>query len=63
MARLFDACETTIHSIAYYEQEPNSFILQELGEPIMDHYLRNPCGLRELLQALLDVSDALACIH
>ena len=63
IARLFFDCETTVHAIAYYEHDSNSYILQEIGEPITDYFFKHPCSLRELLQALLDISKALSYIH
>lgn len=63
VTRLFDNCETIIHSIAYYEFHSNSFILQELGESIMYYCMKKACSLGDLLRALLDISDALAFIH
>ncbi len=63
VAVLFNDCETVIHVLAYYEHDSYSLILQELGEPVIDHFFRHPCSLRTLLMALLDVSDALRCIH
>ena len=61
--RLFSNCETVIHAFAYYEYNSSSYILQEIGEPILDYFYENPCSLRELLQSLLDISDALSFIH
>ena len=63
VARLFADCEKTMHMIAYYEHDSKSFLLQEIGEPIMDSFFSHPCTLRMLLQALLDISDALRFIH
>ncbi len=63
VAKLFSDYETIVHTIAWYEYNSSSFILQEMGEPIIDYFFRHPCSLRFLLQALLDVSDSLACIH
>lgn len=63
VARLFDDCETTVHSIAYYEHQSRSYILQEFGEPVLAHFFRNSCTLRMVLQALLDISGALSQIH
>lgn len=63
VASLFADCEKTVHVIAYYEHDSKSFILQEIGEPVIDYFFRNKCTLRMLLQALLDISDALSFIH
>ncbi len=63
MASLFADCEQTVHVFAYYEHDGNSFILQEIGEPIMDYFFRNPCTLETLLRTLLDISGALGFIH
>ena len=63
VASLFADCEKTVHVFAYYEHDSNSFILQEIGEPIIDYFFKHTCTLRMLLQALLDVSDALSFIH
>lgn len=63
IASLFADCDKTIHVIAYYEHDCNSFILQEIGEPIIDYFFKNTCTLKTLLQALLDISDALSFIH
>lgn len=61
--RLFADCEKTVHAIAYYEHNFTSFILQEIGEPILDYFFKNKCSMRMILQALLDVSEALSSIH
>ena len=63
VASLFADCQKTMHVIAYYEHDSNSFILQEIGEPIIDYFFKHTCTLRMLLQALLDISDALKFIH
>lgn len=62
-ATLFADCETTVHPIALYEYGQKSFILEELGEPILDYFFGHSCNLRMLLNTLLDVSDALSFIH
>ncbi len=62
-ARLFAACDKTVHALACYEYDSCSFILQEIGEPIIDCFSKDPCTLRRLLQALLDISEALRFIH
>ena len=63
VARLFADCETIVHVIAYYEHNFSSFILQEIGEPILDYFFKNKCSMRMILQALLDISEALSKIH
>lgn len=63
IASLFSDCEKIIHVIGYYEHNSSSFILQEIGEPIIHYFFRKSCSLRTLLEALLDISDALSCIH
>ena len=63
VASLFSECEKTIHSIAYYEHNSNSFILQEIGVPIIDYFFKHTCTMRALLHAVLDISDALCFIH
>ena len=63
IASSFADCDKILHVIAYYEHDCNSFILQEIGEPIIDYFIRHICTLKMLLQALLDISDALSFIH
>ena len=63
VARLFAECEKTVHAEAYYEFDSCSFIIQEIGTPIINYFSGNPCSMRMILQGLLDVSDALDFIH
>ena len=63
ITRLFSDCESIIHVISYYEYNSSSFILQEIGEPILSFFSHEKCTLRMILQAIIDISTALAHIH
>lgn len=63
VGKLFSDCDSIIKVMSYYEYNSNSFILQELGEPILSFFSHEKCTLRMILQALIDISTALAYIH
>ena len=61
--QLFKSCDETLHSLSYYEQEHQSFIVMEYGVPCLSYYSGRECSMREILNTILRVSKALETIH
>ena len=62
-ACLFQDIENTLHVFAYYEHNHASYLLQELGEPCLSYFSNHQTSLRNILEVLLDIAQALSAIH
>ena len=62
-AQMFNSCDETLHSLNYYEQENQSFIVMEYGVPCLLYYSGRECSMRDVLNTILRISRALEIIH
>ena len=63
VGKLFNSCDETLHSLNYYEQDHQSYIIMEYGVPCLSYYANRECSLRDILKTVLRMSKALEQIH
>lgn len=61
--QLFNNCDETLHSLNYYEQDHESFIVMEYGVPCLPYFSGRECSMRDILNTVLRIAKALETIH
>ena len=63
LGQMFSFCDEILHSVGYYEQGQQSYIVMEYGIPCLSYFVGRKNSTREILNTILRVSLALEAIH